>query len=180
MKDSHEEQILQLTKEMHSLRQILNQPKCLTVQHASPLDLRKLTNDKVCSIVLPKGVWLVNYTFTYQGRRGIQVELKYDSKCLLGQTGTGYIRETDGLINWRYNGACIVHSTGEGQLYLKFSPLIDAYLSPKVWDIILCAQPTTVIQTQPMSISNDIATTNIQSRTLSIEVSFNPAFTFNT
>jgi hypothetical protein len=182
MKDSHEEQILQLTKEMHDLRQMINKSKCLTVQHASPLDLRKLTNDKVCSIVLPKGVWLVTYTFIHQGSKEVPAVLMYDSVCISGQPGgTGMVDGFDGLTNWRYAGTTIVHSTGEGQVYLKFSPVLyNGYLLPTVWDIILYAQPTAVIQAQPTSISNkDIATMKIQPPNMPIEVDFRPVFTFS-
>ena len=101
----------------------------------------------MCSLVLPKGVWLINYTFTYLGRREIPVVLMYDSKCLpIQATGTGYIKTTglDGVIDWRYNGTGVVHSTGAGQLYLKFSSVVDAYgIPPTVRDIILYALPTT-------------------------------------
>lgn len=137
----------------------------------------------MCSIVLPKGVWLVTYTFIYQGRMEVPVVLMHDSVCIPGQPGgTGMVDGFDGLTNWRYNGTTIVHSTGEGQVYLKFSPvyLYGGYLPPRVWDIILYAQPTTVKQAQPISISNkDIATTKIQPPNMPIEVGFRPVFTFS-
>jgi hypothetical protein len=144
-KETYDLQILQLQKEIDGLKVMLNQTRCLMVQCFSLQNIDKVKGGDVCFLVLPKGCWLVTYTFTYEGKGEIPVVVMYDSLCPSGQPGgTGYnvCTYSDGFRNWRYNCTVVVQSTGEGRAYLHFG----SEALGRVSDIVLYALPISIIQ----------------------------------
>jgi hypothetical protein len=136
-KEMHELQIQGLNQKMEDIIAVMNQPKILYSQCAN---VKETIEEKeppydVCSIVLPKGKWLVNYSFTPRHfDYCVQYSLMYDSLPVPNQPNSA---GSQGLQGLRYNSTAIVHSTGEGRVYLSFSLSNE----DDVVDVLLSAQP---------------------------------------